>query len=237
LKIQFDYTIIIIAIVVIAIWQLPYLGWVQYPFVLLGTWFHEMGHGLTALMVGGTFEHLEIYENGGGVAYYTAGNSYLPRSIANAFVASGGLLGPVIIGGVLIASAKHHKSSMIVLRALIALMILSLLLWVRSFWGIAVLSGYIAVLIGITLFKSRKLEVITILFLGLQSVLSTYLQLDYLFTKQFERNGGIQISDTQAIAENTFGFYWLWAIVIVIVSGYLLWKTFKFYFSRTDSSE
>ncbi|PHS10872.1 MAG: hypothetical protein COA88_00880 [Kordia sp.] len=234
LKKQFDYTIIIIAIVVIAIWQLPYLGWVQYPFILLGTWFHEMGHGLTALMVGGTFEHLEIYENGGGVAYLNMRGSYLPYNIAQACTAAGGLLGPVVTGGVLIASAKYHKSSMIVLRALIALMMLSLLLWVRSFWGVAVLSGYIAVLIGITLFKSRRLEVITILFLGVQSVLSTYLQLDYLFTKQFERNGAIQISDTQAIAKHTFGFYWLWAMVIIVISGYLLWKSFKFYFAPTS---
>jgi len=191
-----------------------------------------MGHGLTGLMVGGTFEYLEIYENGGGVAYSNIGSTYLPLGLAKAFTAAGGLFGPVITGAILIISAKHHKSSMIVLRLLIALMILSLLLWIRSFWGIAVMSGYVVVLIGITLFKSRKLEVITILFLGLQSVLSTYLQLDYLFTKQFERNGAIQISDTQAIADNTFGFYWLWAIVIMITSGYLLWKSFKYYWSE-----
>jgi len=217
---------------VLVIWQLPYFGWIQYPFVLLGTWFHEMGHGLTALLVGGTFEYLEIYENGGGVAYSDIGGTYLPLGLAKACTAAGGLFGPVITGAILIASAKYHKSSMIVLRFLIGLMILSLLLWIRSFWGIAVMSGYVVVLIGITLFKSRKLEVITILFLGLQSVLSTYLQLDYLFTKQFERNGAIQISDTQAIADNTFGFYWLWAILIMITSGYLLWKSFKYYWSE-----
>jgi len=190
-----------------------------------------MGHGLTALLVGGSFKHLEIYENGGGVAYYVVGNSYLPKSIANALVAAGGLLGPVITGGILIASAKYHKSSMIVLRLLIALMILSLLLWVRSFWGVAVLSGYIVLLIAITLLKSRRVEVITILFLGVQSVLSTYLQLDYLFTKQFERNGAIQISDTQVIANNIFGTYWIWALVIALLSGYLLWKSIRFYFN------
>lgn len=207
----------------------------QYPFVLLGTWFHEMGHGLTALLVGGSFEYLEIYENGGGVAYYTVGNSYLPTSIANAFVAAGGLFGPVMTGGILIISAKYHKSSMIVLRLLIALMIVSLLLWVRSFWGVAVLSGYIAVLIGITFVKSRRIEIITILFLGVQSVLSTYLQLDYLFTKQFERNGAVQISDTQAIAKNTFGTYWMWAIIIALLSAYLLWKSLKYYFKRSEA--
>ena len=219
----------------IAIWQLPYLGWAQYPFVLLGTWFHEMGHGLTALLVGGDFAHLEIYENGGGVAYLNMGGSYLPSNIAQAFAAAGGLLGPVISGGILIASAKYHKSSMIVLRLLITLMILSLLLWVRSFWGIVVLSGYIAILIGIIFLKSRRVEVITILFLGVQSVLSTYLQLDYLFTKQFERNGVIQISDTQSIAHNTFGTYWMWAIVIAFLSAYLLWRSLKYYFNTKSS--
>lgn len=206
----------------------------QYPFVLLGTWFHEMGHGLTALLVGGTFEYLEIYENGGGVAYTNVGGSYLSVGIANAFIAAGGLFGPVITGGVLIVSAKYHRSSMIILRVLIALILLSLLLWIRSFWGIVVMSGYAILLIGISLFKNRKLEVVTILFLGLQSVLSTYLQLDYLFTKQFERNGMIMISDTQAIAKNTFGFYWMWAIIIAVLSGYLLWKSIKFYFKQNN---
>ncbi|WP_378184206.1 M50 family metallopeptidase [Aquimarina sp. SS2-1] len=229
---RFDYTIVIVAIAVIVLWQLPYFGWVQYPFHLLGTWFHEMGHGLTALLVGGSFEYLEIYENGGGVAYYHLGGSYLSSSVGNAVVAAGGLLGPAIVGALLIGSAKYHRSSMIAIRILIGLMILSLLVWIRSFWGIAVLSCFAVFLCIITLFKSRKLEVVVILFLGLQSVLSTYLQLDYLFTKQFERDGIIQISDTQAIAENTIGTYWIWAILIILISVSLLWKSFRYYFKK-----
>lgn len=234
MKTKFDYTIFIIAIVVIAIWQLPYLGWVQYPFILLGTWFHEMGHGVASLIVGGTFEFLEIYKNGGGVAYANLGNSYLPSSLAKAIMAAGGLLGPAIIGAIFIAAAKYHKSSMILLRLLVGVIILSLLLWIRSFWGLIVMSAYVFVLLGIMYLKNRKLEVITILFLGLQCILSTYLQIDYLFTKQFERNGAVQISDTQAIAENTFGVYWLWALVIMFFSGIILWKSFKFYFNRKN---
>ncbi len=191
-----------------------------------------MGHGLTALLVGGSFEHLEIYEDGGGVAYYYLGGSYLPVFMGNALVAIGGLLGPAIVGALLIASAKSHRSSMIALRILIGLMILSLLLWIRSFWGIAVLSSFAVFLFVITLFKSRKLEVVIILFLGFQSVLSTYLQLDYLFTKQFERDGAIQISDTQVIAENTIGTYWIWAILVILMSVYLLWKSFRYYLKK-----
>jgi len=191
-----------------------------------------MGHGLTAIFVGGDFKYLEIYENGGGVAYYNLGGSYMPQFMGNAFVAAGGLLGPAVIGALLIVSAKSHKISMIALRILMGVMVLSLLLWIRSFWGIAVLSSFAVFLFVITLFKSRKLEVIVILFLGLQSVLSTYLQLDYLFTKQFERDGVIQISDTQAIAENTIGTYWIWAILIILISIYLLWKSFSYYFRK-----
>ncbi|SEK84267.1 Peptidase M50B-like [Aquimarina amphilecti] len=220
------------AIVVVILWQLPYFGWFQYPFRLLGTWFHEMGHGLMAVLLGGSFEHLEIYENGGGVAYYHLGGSYVSPFIGNALVAAGGLLGPAVIGALLIMSAKSHRNSMIALRVLIGVMILSLLLWIRSFWGVSVMSGFAIFLFVITLFKSRKLEVVVILFLGLQSVLSTYLQLDYLFTKQFERDGAIQISDTQAIAENTFGTYWMWAILIILMSAYLLWKSFRYYFKK-----
>ena len=234
MKTKFDYTIFIIAIVVIAIWQLPYLGWVQYPFILLGTWFHEMGHGVTSLILGGTFEFLEIYKNGGGVAYANLGNSYLPSNLATAIMAAGGLLGPAIIGSILIAAAKYHKSSMILLRLLVGVIILSLLLWIRSFWGLIVMSAYVFVLLGIMYLKNRKLEVITILFLGLQCILSTYLQIDYLLTKQFERNGAVQKSDTQVIAENTFGVYWLWALVIIFFSGIILWKSFKFYFNRKN---
>ncbi|WP_103069221.1 M50 family metallopeptidase [Aquimarina sediminis] len=229
---RYKYTIFIVAIVVFVLWQLPYFGWIQFPFILLGTWFHEMGHGLTAILVGGSFKYLEIYENGGGVAYYTITNGYMPLSIANALVAAGGLLGPAITGAMLIISGKSHKSARIALRVLIGVIILSLILWIRSFWGIAVLISFVIFLIAITLFKNQKLEVVTILFLGLQSVLSTYLQLDYLFTKEFERDGAIQISDTQAIAENTIGTYWIWAILIVLISVYLLWKSFQFYFKK-----
>ncbi|GGX07257.1 peptidase M50 [Aquimarina muelleri] len=221
-----------VAIVVFVIWQLPYFGWVQYPFILLGTWFHEMGHGLTAILVGGSFKYLEIYENGGGVAYYTISDSYMPVSIANALIAIGGLLGPAITGSVLIISGKSPKITRIALRVLIGIMILSLILWIRSFWGMVILISFIVFLTGITFFKNQKLEVITILFLGLQSVLSTYLQLDYLFTKHFERDGAIQISDTQAIAENTIGTYWIWAILIVLISVYLLWKSFRYYLRK-----
>lgn len=229
---KLDYTILIITVVIFLLLQLHYFQVVQYPFRLLGTWFHEMGHGLTALLIGGSFKYLEIYQNGGGVAYFSLTNKWVSLSTGKAIVAAGGLLGPAIAGAVLIASAKTTKYASILLRVLTGVIILSLFVWIRSFWGIIVLGAFAILFILITLYKNKKVEIATILFLGLQSILSTYLQINYLFTKQFERHGSISISDTQVIAENTFGTYWLWGVFILLISMFLLWKSIRYYFKE-----
>ena len=95
-----NWSIFIIAFIVFFIWQTPSLGSFRYPFMLLGTWFHEMGHGLTAILVGGDFKYLEIYQNGGGVAYSTVTNKIFSIPTASALTAAGGLLGPAFAGAV-----------------------------------------------------------------------------------------------------------------------------------------
>ncbi|CAL2089134.1 M50 family metallopeptidase [Tenacibaculum sp. 190524A02b] len=229
---QLQYIIFTVSILIFILLQSPYLVSYQYPFRLLGTWFHEMGHGLTALCIGGSFKYLEIYENGGGVAYFTLTNKFVPLNIGKAITAAGGLLGPAIAGTILIAGAKSTRTAAILLRVLVGVIILSLVLWIRSYWGVIVLSLFALLFFIITLLKNKKIEVATLVFLGLQSILSSYLQLDYLFTKQFERHGAIQNSDTQVIAENTFGTYWLWGLLIILVSVYLIFKSFQYYFRK-----
>lgn len=229
---KLDYTILIITVAIFLLLQLPYFVQIQYPFRLLGTWFHEMGHGLTALLVGGKFHHLEIYSNGGGVAYSTVTDRFFPLHICGALIAAGGLLGPAISGSLLIMAARSQKHTAIMLRLLTVVVILSLIIWIRSLWGIIVLGGFSILFIIIMFLKNKKIETMTVLFLGLQCILSTYLQFDYLFTKQFERNGQIMISDTQNIAINTFGTYWMWGAFIFMISLFLLWKSVKYYFDK-----
>jgi len=221
--------IIIISILVFLIWQLPYFALVQYPLLLLGTWFHEMGHGLTALLLGGKFYYLEIYDNGGGVAYSNVTFSYLDYKVARAITSAGGLLGPAISGAVLIASAKNRIASKIALWSLLVIMVLSLCLWIHALLALIILSIFAAILFFIAILRVRKLEVFTLLFLGTQCVLSTYLQTSYLFTKQFERNGRIQYSDTQMIAAHLWGSYWMWALLILVISIVLLYRSYRYY--------
>ena len=44
--------LILAVIVVLALPALPFGNYLTYPFVILTTWFHEMGHGLTAMALG-----------------------------------------------------------------------------------------------------------------------------------------------------------------------------------------
>ncbi|WP_282088372.1 M50 family metallopeptidase [Aquimarina algiphila] len=220
------------SLLVFLLWQLPYFGYIQYPLLLLGTWFHEMGHGLTALLLGGEFIYLEIYENGGGVAYSNVSSSYLPYTLARSLTAAGGLLGPAISGAILIASARNKVSSKITLWLLIIIMVLSLCLWIHALLALIILSVFAAILFFIAILRVRNLEAFTLLFLGTQCVLSTYLQIGYLFTKQFERDGKIQYSDTQMIAAHLPGVYWMWAILILLITIYLLYKSYRYYLKK-----
>ena len=90
---------------IVVIWQLPYGRQILYPLTLLATFAHEMGHGLTAMLVGEQFDQLLLNADGSGVAMWR-GN---PGRLATALVAAGGLVGPSFAGiGLLLVSRSQR---------------------------------------------------------------------------------------------------------------------------------
>ena len=89
--------LLIAAVITVVLFNVPYGQYISYPFLILGTWFHEMGHGLMGLIWGGKFSHLDMFPNGSGVAY-TATSGIMSR----AWVAAAGLMSPPIVGAILI---------------------------------------------------------------------------------------------------------------------------------------
>jgi hypothetical protein len=96
------------AIATIVLWQLPGGAYILYPFTILATWFHEMSHGLMALLLGGQFRKLEIFGDGSGVATYAMSLSLAP--IGPALVAAAGPMGPPIAGSALILASRSFKT-------------------------------------------------------------------------------------------------------------------------------
>lgn len=201
--------------------RIPYGRTVLYPFALLGTWAHEMGHGLFAIIAGGSFNRLVIYQNLGGTAYSSG-----VGSLGRAFVAAGGLLGPAIAGGMIIVLGSREATARWVLAGLSLLLALSLVFFVRNLFGWLAL-GLIAALLGPLAFYGPELiRVFVAQLIGIQFCLASWGTLDYMFTKSFRRDGQIIDSDTQEIADVLLLPYWFWGGLIALVSFAIMASSF-----------
>ena len=207
----------------IMLWQNPIGATLLYPFTILSTWFHEMGHGLMAMLVGGSFERLAIYADGSGVALSAAPSGRLTQAL----IAAGGPFGPAIAGAGLILASRHQRATRIALAALAAALLLSTIIWVRSLTGWLVLPP-IAVLLALIAWRgSREVREFCAQFLGVQAAISTYRQTGYLFSQGGTIGGLPQRSDTQVIADALLLPYWFWGTAISVAIAALLWWSLR----------
>ena len=193
--------------------RIPYGRNLLYPFALLRTCAHEMGHGLFAILAGGSFNRLVIYQNLGGTAYSSG-----VGSLGRAFVAAGGLLGPALAGGIIIVLGSREVSVRWVLVGLAFLLSLSLLLVVRNVFGWVALGLIAAALGGLALYGPDAVRVLVTQLIGIQFCLASWGTLDYMFTKSFVRDGQVIESDTQEIADVLLLPYWFWGGLIALAS-------------------
>lgn len=214
-----------IAMVTVVLWQLPFGNLVLYPFTILGTWFHEMAHGIMALLLGGNFHQLEIYSDGSGLAMHS-GDLFF-GGIGRAFVAAAGPVGPTISGSIMLLSSKDQRSTKTALFILSFLLMLTPFIWIRSLFGFLIILGIGLIVMFISLKGSNGVKRLTLQFLAIQSFVSSYMSIGYLFSSGGVVNGTLFMSDTAQIAANLFLPYWFWAILIICFSVSLIFLSFK----------
>jgi hypothetical protein len=212
-------------LITIILWQTPFGRTILYPFTLLGTWFHEMGHGLMVLILGGNFIRLEIFPDGSGLAVHS-GSLFLGR-IGSAMVAGAGPIGPTIAGSIFILASRKVRSARVMLFILSIFMILSDIIWVRSWTGFLLILLFGLLIFFIALKASDKFQSISLQFLGIQSFISLYLSIGYLFSQGGVIEGRQFLSDTEVIAQNLFLPYWFWGGSILLLSVYLIFKSVR----------
>jgi hypothetical protein len=188
-------------------------GVVLYPFTLLATWVHEMGHGIAALLAGGRFERLEIFWNASGLAH-TSGYA----GTAGGFVAAAGLLGPPIAGGAILAFARGPRRARTILWAIAVALFLSLVIWVRSPVGFAVACVIVALLVWVSLKWSDTRRLWLAQFIGLLFGLDTVSRIDYLFTRGVVIGGEPLKSDVASVADAWGGSYLMWGLLLATIS-------------------
>jgi hypothetical protein len=219
-----------IALASIMLWQTTPGSLLLYPFTILATWFHEMGHGIAAMLAGRGFERLLIFADGSGVAL-----SMRPADgygLTDALVAASGPLGPAIAGALLIVSSRSPTATRNALAVLGAALVVSTMIWVRSPTGWLVLPA-LGLAIGLLALRgSLPWRRFAIQLLGVQAAISAWQQLDYLFSTGGNVGGELHRSDTGAIADALLLPYWFWGALISAMILVLLWWSFTLAFRR-----
>jgi hypothetical protein len=213
-------------LVVVFLPSLPFGTWLVYPFVILTTWFHEMGHGLAALGAGQDFQQLLIFANGSGVA-----QSALSPDAAGwteVVIAAGGPLGPSVVGAALILASARERLWRPALWLMAGAILASVILYVRSATGFAVLP-LVAALLGLVAWRGKPgLARFTLQFIGLLAAMSCLRDFDYLFTREATVGGTRMLSDTGQIAAVTGLPHWLWAGVILALSALMVGASLRY---------
>ncbi len=204
------------ALLILALSRLVPMGQlVLYPFTLLSTWVHEMGHGVTALLCGGQFERLDIFVDASGIAH-----SAVAPGVRQAITAAGGLLAPPLVGALCLLLAR--RASRLVLFLLSGTMLLSLPLWVRTGVGwVSVGALGLCIALAARLLSASGRLFLTQL-LGLLLAFDTLSRADYLFMQSARVGGQVRLSDVAAIASVMGGPVALWGGLIALVSGILV---------------
>ena len=134
-------------VVTLALFYVPYGRLIGYPLMLLSTLVHEMGHGMAAMLVGGRFEQFVMNPDGSGVATNLLPNSRFGRAL----VSAGGLVGPALIAGLGFVLGRTQDGARRGLLGFGALLVLSLLLFVRGWFGMLFVAGAAAACLVIAL--------------------------------------------------------------------------------------
>ena len=208
--------------ITVVLYGVPYGQTIGYPLLLLSTLAHEMVHGLTAVITGGTFYSLEIYADASGMA--THGTS---GRLAQGAVAAGGLLGPAVAAAVLFVLSPRPKVARFALFGVGLLLVASCVVVVRNFFGFLFVLLVAAVALAIAAKAPPRIAQITLVFVGMQLALAVFSRGDYLFTDVAMTADGPRPSDVAQMADLLLLPYWFWGGVCglfsVAVLGMGLW--------------
>src|SRR3954466_10016674 len=111
--------------------HVPYGVYVAWPLVLLSTLAHELGHGFTALVVGGKFLSFKMWPDGSGVAAWGGVDDRLRVGI----VAAGGLVGPALTAMAFFVLGRRSRGARTCLLLTGLLLLAVELLLVRNPFG------------------------------------------------------------------------------------------------------
>ena len=210
-----------LALALVLLGNVPVLGWLFYPFRVFGTFVHELGHGLAAILTGGQFQRFAVNPDLSGSALSADGVRWI--------IASAGYVGSALFGGLLVILSSRGVPARKVLLWLGVILGVLCLLFVRNFFGAVTGLGLAAALI----FAGRRLAPLwadgLLLLLAVQMMLGSLNSLlDLLQLSVFSRT----TTDAALMAQATGIPAMFWALLWTAISGVILFFALRIAYRR-----
>ncbi|MEM1415284.1 MAG: M50 family metallopeptidase [Myxococcota bacterium] len=199
-------------------------GLILYPFSVLSTWTHELGHAMAALLVGGAPRSVQLFIDTSGVTQ-SAG---VEPGVRQAIVSLGGLLGAPLAGVMMLAVSATPRGALVSLVGLTAFLTLALVLLMGNATG-WVLGGAVVALLALGTWKlDREKRFALAQLVALQLLLSVWSGRHYLFAKTAYVDGNQFGSDTEQIANALGGTHFMWGVIVGAIDIALLYGAYRF---------
>ncbi len=197
----------------IAIKQLPLIS---IPFNWLESYFHEISHGIAAILTGGKVLRIQLFANGAGLCTTQGGISFV--------ISFSGYAGATLWGwGIYKLASAHQKAAQGFSVLILILLVSSIVLWGRDLLTWFILGVLAALfLLTIKLQKIHYLQRLMQLF-GLLILLNSLSSPSYLLD-------GRHLGDGAALASMTFIPEVIWILIwfsIALLALYSLYKATK----------
>ena len=221
--------LLLVALLVLwGIHHLPGRGVILYPLMLFDTMVHEMGHGLTSLLLGGRLEKLEVFSDGSGLAWTAVAPGW-----RQAAVSAGGLLAPPFLAAFAFGAAQSARAARAWVLGMGVFLLGCLLVFVRGGMAWPFVLAIALVLLAIGLRARAQLVQVATLVLALELSVLTYSRSDYLFVYSAVINGASHKSDVGKIADTLGLPYWFWGSLIGLFSALLIGLEARSYLRST----
>ena len=201
------YQLYVLLIAAIVIRQIPL---VSIPLNWLETYFHEISHGIAALLTGGEIVSIQLFATGAGFCTTQGGINFI--------ITFCGYAGATLWGWMLFKLAKcHQRTAQIFSGIMIVLFILSIAFWARDLLTIIIISSLAVMFVFII--KMRRLNYLQLLikFFGLSVLLNSLFSPTYLFDGR-NLGDGAALSSMTMIPEVIWVLLWCALALIALYS-------------------
>jgi len=184
------------------------------PLKILIVFFHELSHGLAAVLTGGRIESISISPQQGGLTTTRGGWLFL--------ITSAGYLGSLLMGVLLFLAALNTKADKLIMGALGAIMLLVAALYMRELFALGFTIAAGVAMLACAKYLPESANDAALRVLGLVSL--GYVPFDIL-SDTILRSG--ERSDAYALSTQTGLPTVLWGGLWLAASLFVIWRVLK----------